>query len=339
MNNIIRKDVQDILEKVDPSGFSGKSILLTGASGLLGSYFLAILEEAGLQGHKAAEIFAVTKTGNFPAGITSETTKFKTIQGDLSSREFCLALPTADIVIHAAGYGQPGKFLANPLITIELNTSVTSSLVHKVNNSGKFLNFSSSEVYSGLDTPPFFENQIGTTNTNHLRSSYIEGKRCGEAIVNAARQSLNLDANSIRLALAYGPGTKDNDARALNSFIDQALDNREINLQDSGGAWRTYCYVSDALEMSLQILFKGDMGVYNVGGESRTTILELAKLIAEITSSRVVVPDTNGESDFSAPDDVWINIDRAKTLSNKSDFVSLRGGLERTIAWREKIKK
>lgn len=338
MTDVIRRDIQDILEKVDTSGFSGKSILLTGASGLLGSYFLTILEEAGLQGHRASEIYAVTKTGNFPSGINPEITKFRTIQGDLSSREFCAALPTADIVIHAAGYGQPGKFLVNPLTTIELNTSVTSSLVRKVNKLGKFLNFSSSEVYSGLDSPPFFENQIGTTNTNHPRSSYIEGKRCGEAIVNAARQSLNLDANSIRLALAYGPGTKDNDSRALNSFIDQALNNSAIKLQDPGGAWRTYCYVSDAIEMSMHILFKGNMGVYNVGGESRTTILELAKLIADITNSRLVEPESNGESDHSAPDDVWMDIERVKTLSDKSNFVRLRDGLERTIAWRKNMK-
>ena len=339
MVDVIRRDIQDIVQKVDVSGFSEKSILITGASGLLGSYFLTILEEAGLKGHKAAEVYAVTKTGSFPSGINSEITNFKAIQGDLSSREFCASLPNVDIVIHAAGYGQPGKFLVNPLTTIELNTSVTSSLIHKVNSFGKFLNFISSEVYSGLGSPPFSENQIGTTNTNHPRSSYIEGKRCGEAIVSAARQSLSLDANSIRLALAYGPGTKDNDARALNSFIDQALNNREIKLQDSGGAWRTYCYVSDAIEMSLQILFKGDMDIYNVGGESRTTILELAKLIAAITNSRVVVPDTNGESDLSAPDDVWMDIERVKALSNKSDFVNLRDGLKRTIAWRKGVRE
>lgn len=339
MDDIIQQDIQNILHRVDASGFSGKTVLITGASGLIGSYFLSLLAEATTQGNRPSQIFAVSKTGNFPKGIEFKRAKFKILQGDLTNRSFCASLPTSDIVIHAAGYGQPDKFLVNPLNTIELNTTVTSSLVHKVNMHGKFLFFSSSEVYSGLETPPFSEHQVGTTNTNHPRSSYIEGKRCGEAIVNAARQSLNLDGNSIRLALAYGPGTKDYDSRALNSFIDQALTLGKIRLQDSGNAWRTYCYISDAIEMSIQVLFNGDMGVYNVGGESRTTILDLAKLIAQITKTKVVEPEAEGEPDYSAPSDVWMDIERIKSLSRKHNFISLKDGLERTIAWRQNFSQ
>ena len=337
MTDIIREDIQNILRKVDTSSLSGQTILLTGASGIIGSYFLALFNEVSINGGGPSRVFAVTKSGNFPSQLDTGKVTIETLKGDLGSASFCDSLPSADIVIHAAGYGQPGKFLADPLLTIELNTSVTSSLVRKVKENGRFLFFSSSEVYSGLSSPPFSEWQIGTTNTNHPRASYIEGKRCGEAIVNSARENLGLNAASIRLALAYGPGTKNHDSRALNSFIDQAINLGEIRLQDSGSAWRTYCYISDAIEMSTQILFRGDKDIYNVGGLSRTSILDLAQLIADLTGAKLITPKQVGVPESGAPDDVWMNIELVRTLAAKNDFVSLDDGLKKTIDWRKNI--
>jgi nucleoside-diphosphate-sugar epimerase len=335
MTDIIREDIQNILRKVDISGTFGQTVLLTGASGIIGTYFLALFNEASMNGEGPSRIFAVTKSGSFPSQLEAGKVMIETIKGDLGNRGFCESLPSANIVIHAAGYGQPGKFLADPLLTIELNTAVTSSLVRKVKKNGRFLFFSSSEVYSGISKPPFSEVQIGTTNTNHPRASYIEGKRCGEAIVNSARESSGLNASSIRLALAYGPGTKKNDARALNSFIDQAINLGEIRLQDSGSAWRTYCYISDAIEMSAQILLRGEEDIYNVGGLSRTSILDLAQLIADFSGAKLLTPRQVDVPESGAPDDVWMNIERARALAGKNDFVSLNDGLKKTIAWRK----
>ena len=66
------------------------------------------------------------------------------------------------------------------------------------------------------------ESDIGTTTPLHPRASYIEGKRGGETICNAYR-SQGVRAVSARLALAYGPGTRKGDKRAMNSFIEKAL--------------------------------------------------------------------------------------------------------------------
>ena len=99
------------------------------------------------------------------------------------------------------------EFMQNPVKTLQLNTSTTLLLFEKLLPGGKFLFISTSELYSGLSHPPFTEQQIGTTNTTHPRACYIEGKRCGEAIVNAFREQ-GVNAKSARLALAYGPGTE-----------------------------------------------------------------------------------------------------------------------------------
>ena len=93
--------------------------------------------------------------------------------------------------------------MANPAATIKVNTTATATLLQKLRPGGAFLFLSSSEIYSGLKKSLVNESDIGTSTPLHPRSSYIEGKRCGEAICNAYRAQ-GVRAVSARLALAYG---------------------------------------------------------------------------------------------------------------------------------------
>jgi nucleoside-diphosphate-sugar epimerase len=141
------------------------------------------------------------------------------------------------------------------------------------------------------------------------------------------------DVKIARLALAYGPGTKKTDTRVLNQFIAQALCTKHIKLMDDGSAMRTYCYVDDAAEMMLDILFKGKDVVYNVGGFSVTSILDLAYQIAFITKAKI----TTGEKALNgSPDNV--KLDMTKTLTEfPRDFVSLSEGLLKAIEYQKEL--
>ena len=141
----------------------------------------------------------------------------------------------------------------------------------------------------------------------HPRACYIEGKRGGETICNAYR-SQGVRAVSARLALAYGPGTRKGDKRALNSFIEKALCQRRIELMDAGKAVRTYCYVSDAVELMWQATLCGRQPVYNIGGHSTVTIGELAKLVGQITGASVSFPQQSAEV-AGAPEEVRLELD------------------------------
>jgi len=333
--DIITKDAQDIVKEVDLSELLGKSVLITGASGLLGVHFLACLKEITRKAQETISVTAVIYSkplAYFNALL--EGTDFQIMRGDLTDRAFCDTLPKADYILHAAGYGQPGRFLENPVKTLQINTTVTFSLFEKLNPQGNFLFSSSSEVYSGLTNPPHKESEIGSTNTTHPRSCYIEGKRCGEAICNAYR-ARGVNAKSARLALAYGPGTRKGDKRVLNAFIEKGL-NGKIELMDQGRAKRTYCYVVDAVEIMWHILLYGKEPVYNVGGKSRTTIADLARQIGEILKVPVIFPSESDDIK-GAPGDVFLDMSLVERDFKKTDYVPFDIGLARTIEWQKAL--
>lgn len=327
---IIQKDVLKILPRVDFQELHGKTILVTGASGLVGTYFLAILRE--LRAKKmSCKVVAVVQN-KFPEYLSYFGEDVKFIRCDLTDAKCLSSLPQADYIIHAAGYGQPGKFMEDPIKTIELNTTCTIALCEKLKKGGKFLFLSTSELYSGLPNPPYREDQVGTTNTTHPRSCYIEAKRCGEAIVNAYRGQ-GLNAKSARLSLAYGPATKPNDQRAINSFIQKALAGK-LELLDEGLARRTYCYVEDAVEILWNILLFGKEPIYNVGGISSVTIAELAGTIGKFLNVAVIFPKVP-KQDRAAPEDVRLDMTKVKDEFNKTEYISLDRGLARTIEWQK----
>ena len=279
-----------------------KKLLITGAYGLVGSNICKLLE-------------------NYP-DIEVTKVKFDNLSG---------AYEPFDYIIHAAGYGQPQMFGKDKILTININTRITNALFECLKPGGKFLFISSSEVYSGYPSP-HSEEMIGTTTPQHPRACYIEGKRCGEAICMAYKEQ-GYDVKIARLALAYGPGTKKYDTRVLNQFIEQALTLGRIKLLDQGDAKRTYCYVQDACELMLDILFKGKDTVYNVGGFSEISIRDLANTIATMTGGYVVLGENSLEG---SPDSV--RLDMTKTLKEfPRDFVSMYDGLTSTIEYQKEL--
>lgn len=280
-----------------------KKILITGAYGLVGSNIRKILER------------------DYPK-ICVYRVKFD---------EIIWKMPKMDYIIHAAGYGQPEKFSEDKLETIRINTEVIHSLVKRLQPNGKLLFVSSSEIYSGTPSP-HTEDMIGTTTPQHPRACYIEGKRCGEAICMAYKEQ-GYDVKIARLALAYGPGTKKGDTRVLNQFIEQALTKGRIDIRDRGEANRTYIYAEDAARLLLDILFKGQDTVYNVGGFSRISIFDLATFIAKETGATVVLGDKELEG---SPNDV--SLDMTKTIKEfGGEFTPFEIGLPKTIEYQKQL--
>lgn len=339
MNEILLGIGKNVSENIDLSALSDKTILITGSSGLIGINLVASLRalcEKGV-GPKKVICAVNSKISNFDSSIFNFS-QASIFSGDLSNGiNFLRECGSFDYIIHTAGYGQPGKFMADPVKTLKLNTSTTIQLFELLNANGNFLFLSTSEVYSGLEFSPHKETDIGTTNTNHPRGCYIEAKRCGEAIC-CAYSSTGLNAKSARVALSFGPGTKAEDNRVINQFIQRAITEKKITLMDMGKAKRTYCYVSDTVEILWNILLHGSKPIYNVGGVSKTTIAELAELIGKILDVPVEFPKLETTM-ADAPLDVSLDMSVVENEFHKHNYVDFEEGIIETIKFQKYLYK
>lgn len=341
MLDLIDTECRSIVEKIDFSALRGKKILITGASGIIGVYVLSCLKN--IQKDMNITIYCWVNNEIDPVfkrlfdgcpiikGDICEDSLLKEVYDSL-----CETRSGFDFIFHAAGYAQPNKFLENKVKTIELNTSSTTKLFKMLNNGGTFVFMSTSELYNGLDNENIKETDIGNSRPDHPRSCYIEGKRCGESICHAFAEE-NAKVKIIRLSLAYGPGTKKNDQRVLNSIFQKAFENGRIDLLDSGASLRTYGYISDIVEMVWNISLFGKEIVYNVAGDSKTSILELANTIGDLTGVKVIVPKDNTSSLAGTPKNVNLSLERYFNEFNKIEFISLNEGLRRTMKWQKEL--
>jgi nucleoside-diphosphate-sugar epimerase len=127
--------------------------------------------------------------------------------------------------------------------------------------------------------------------------------------------------------------------RVLNSFIEKGLTGK-IEMMDQGKAGRTYCYVSDAVEIMWNILLFGKQPIYNVGGFSNITIADLAKKIGKLLDAEVIMPK-NDKKMTGAPDNVRLDMSRVIKEFNKrkNNFISLNEGLKKTVEWQKELYK
>jgi UDP-glucuronate decarboxylase len=323
--HLIMPDAYTVNSGVDFSSLDGARIVITGATGLLGTHFLASLCLAKEILNLKVEVSGIchSKPSDYTVAIAD--------RGGFSL-ENNMPCYQSDVIIHAAGYAQPSVFLANPAETIRLNTELTRNLLNTLRRDGRFLFVSSSEVYSGL-IGFVDESQIGRTNPYHPRSCYIEGKRCGEAICNAYYQT-GVKARSARLSLAYGPGTRNGDKRAMSQFIEQALTTGVIRMNYSGRERRTFCYIRDAVETLWQICLNGTQQVYNVGSPVTASMYDVVQIIAKLTNSKLINYKETEELPGS-PDGFEMNLHLAEQEFDKHYYVNLEQGLRKTIQWQE----
>jgi len=297
----------------------GKTVLVTGASGLIGNHILATLKDVGVIIYTLKHSNDLFVTGNY--NTFSDW-------GDIYARKY-------DYIFDLAGYGQPVKFGIDKLTTISINTAFLEKLFPCMNKDSRILFASTSEIYSGLNTEAT-EYDTGNTTPAHPRAAYIESKRCGEAIIHAFNEQ-GYTGKIARIALAYGPGVRYDDTRVLSDFIRMALEDGVIRPRGGLKNVRTYCFVSDTVTMLFNILLNGKQTTYNIGGEDSMLLRELLYAVAYKTSSKIKFPDS--ASTDAAPNFVHMSTDRYHNEFPDMEFTNFDTGLEKTIEWFKYLKE
>lgn len=309
---------------------SRKRILVTGGAGFLGSHLCERLLKEG------NEVICVD---NFYTGNKDNIQHlldhpyFEMIRHDV-----CLPLHVeADEIYNLACPASPIHYQFDPVQTIKTNVHGAMNMLDLAKRlEARIFQASTSEVYGDPHVHPQKETYWGNVNPIGLRSCYDEGKRCAETLFFDYSRQYKLKIKVGRIFNTFGPRMDCNDGRVVSNFIVQALKNQPITIYGDGSQTRSFCYVSDLIEVIVRLMQSEDAitGPINLGNPVEFQILELAELVLKLTGSSsklIFYPLPSDDPKQRKPD---ITLAQEKLGWNPS--VNLKEGLESTIAYFDK---
>lgn len=324
------------------NGFSGKTLLLTGATGMIGSFLVDVLMLRNESVHSSERVSVIALARNPETAITRFSAWQKHEELVFLPCDIAKGLPVLpaipDYYIHAASTTHPVAYASEPVNTILSNVFGLNNLLEYMvqQEKGRLLVLSSVEIYGNNrgDTELFSEDYCGYINCNTLRAGYQEAKRVSESLCQAYIQQNDADITIIRLPRTYGPTMRLNDSKAATQFIMNGVRGQDIVLKSEGKQFFSYAHVYDAVSGILFALMKGKQGqAYNLADPSSDIMLrDLAKMIADYTGKKVVfqLPNSLEQSGFSPVSKALLCSEKLKELGWKPKF-DIQTGIESTI--------
>ena len=325
---------------IDWNVLSGKTIMISGATGMIGHTIIDLIMRRNALYHSNIHVIALSR---------SEITVKERFYSYLSKEEFHFFISDleqevnvgdlqVDYLIHAASNTHPIQYAQDPIGTITANVIGTKNLLdYAVKKSiDRVIFLSSVEVYGENrgDAEAFKEDYCGYIDCNTLRAGYPESKRTGEALCQAYLHSKNIDIVIPRLSRVYGPTMLATDSKAIAQFIKRAIEEKDIILKSSGSQKYSYTYVIDAAMAILFLLLNGENGeVYNVAEEhSSITLYDLAKLLAKEAGTKVVmeIPEETENKGYSTATKAILDPSKLQALGFKPK-TSIKEGIKSTI--------
>lgn len=319
----------------------GKSIYISGASGMIASYLVMFLIYCNEQEHMEIEIFAGVRSAEKAAqrfGDYTQKKYFHLIQEDVIvplhiGRQL-------NYIVHAASPASPQYYGSNPVETMLPNIVGTYQLLEHAKRYSveSFLFFSSGAVYGTVSSKKIREIQFGEFDFMARGSVYGEGKRCGEALGNAYYREYKIPFKSVRINHVYGP-TLDlkNDHRAFAEFVDNVVHGQNIVLTSDGRQKRAFCYLTDAIIAILTVLLNGKNGEsYNLVNEDQfVSISALAEILVSLYPEKhlqVVHKERKDAGYLSLAQTNDVVCDGSKIQALGCNFnVTIQEGFKRTI--------
>lgn len=263
--------------------FVAKRVMVTGGAGFLGSHICESLLRQGIDVLCVDNYYCSTKSNLLHL---RDDPRFEIMRHDVT---FPLYVEV-DEIYNLACPASPIHYQRDPVQT--LKTSVHGAinvlgLAKRVK--AKALQTSTSEVYGNPAVHPQPESYWGNVNPIGIRSCYDEGKRAAESLFFDYHRQHGVRIKVARLFNTYGPRMHPDDGRVVSNFIMQALQNKPITVYGDGSQTRSFCYVDDVVR-GLVLLMNDTpddfTGPVNMGNPEECAILELARLVIDMTGSR-----------------------------------------------------
>ena len=323
MDEINRTYSDDIMEVASDgnlpwTSLSRKNILITGATGLIGSCLTEILMSRPNVDYHVYASGRNIERGKALFSKYSQSPFFHFIKHDVTT------LFDTDIdfnyIIHAASGANPVVYSKDPVGVMRANILGTDNLLQYgiKHNVEKFIFVSSSDVYGEGDGRVFTEDYSGYVDPLKLRSCYPSSKRAAETLCVSYAYQYGVDVRIVRPCHVYGPNFSNSDTRVYAQFIRDAINKRDIVLKSDGAQIRSWLYSVDCASAILYVLTKGKpLEAYNIADEkSIFSIKELADMIAKIAGCNVVhdYPSDIEKKGFNPVSQSILNVNKIKSL-------------------------
>ncbi len=311
--NRVYKDISSITDNKEffvP--LEGRSVMITGATGLIGSMMTKVFCDAnlkyGLNIRIICQIRDMAKAEGMLGGLEVEFTE-----------DFCTP---CDYIIHTASPTSSKYFIEHPVETIRASVENTIKVLEEAaKNKTNVVYLSSMEEYG----VPYESGQIMTEDkvgiVDHLsvRACYPESKRLCECLCASYASEYGVDVKIARLAQTFGAGQPLTDGRLPMQLARSSCEGRNIVLHTEGKSISNFVYLADAITGIMTIMLKGEAGqAYNVCNDKETrSVRNIAELVANDVSDGMisVVIDIPEENMGYAPDAaLYLNSDKLRNL-------------------------
>lgn len=352
INNALKKDLEYTFSKLsdkEKEKLFNSTILITGAAGFLGFYYVHFLYYY----RETLSIKKVICLDNFmlgrPAWLDSiaEDRRFDVEKFDIISDNIA-SIPYADdvdYVIHMASIASPIFYRKHPIETLDANIWGLRSLLdyYSSRNLKGFLFYSSSEIYGNpaAESVPTDEEYHGDVSCTGPRSCYDESKRFGETMCMLFAKKYNMPIGVARPFNNYGPGMKLNDKRVPADFANDVINNRDMVILSNGSPMRTFCYIADAIAGYFKIMLYGKYDYFNIGiDKPEISIIELANIYRDSGKKLIgytgeIKYEISEDKDYltNNPQRRCPNIEKARTLLGYNPGIDVYEGVERFLSF------
>lgn len=291
-NSIFEEDIKNIINYFDMSVFDGKTILVTGATGLIGKLCVKSLLNSGYN----TQVIALVRDEEKAKNIFGESKRLTYLVQDINQR--INTTRRVDYIIHAASTTSSKDFVEKPVETIYTAINGSRNVLEFAKNKRLegMVYLSSLEIYGVNEKENIKEEDYGYINILNPRSSYSESKKMVETMCISYGTEYGVPVKIARLAQTFGAGVSISDNRVFAQFAKAIINKENIILHTKGETKRNYCYTTDAVRGIFTILTKGENNnAYNVANEnSYCSISEMAHLLEnEYTKVEYKIDEVN----------------------------------------------
>lgn len=350
MTNTVKADIEKIVSaKLSWHKLQGKTVLVTGATGFIGSFIIHSLMRKNETDSLGVKILALVRNADRARAAYGEYEK----EGSLSfiEQDVCLPLPTdkrADYIIHCASNAAPKEYSLYPVETMKTNFYGTLNLLDyaKAVDAESFLYVSTIEVYGtthGIDS--IDENTYGEIDAMKVRSCYPLSKKGCETLSISYADEYGVNVKIGRLSYIFGPGMKPGDSKIVAVFPKCIADGENIVMKSKGEQLRSYTYVTDAITGLLTVLLDGESGnAYNIASKlCITTIAGIAHTLVDSYPEKGLkvifdLPTDAEAKGFSLIENAVLSSEKLESLGwqPQTDLVT---GLKNVVSEQLELKK